>query len=72
VPKKPRRLLIDELSLTSLRKPSARPLVEPAEAVAVALSIAQPGPARLVSPEGPMVRTVLLAIKLAGYKIEPR
>jgi hypothetical protein len=48
------------------------PLVDPAEAIAIALSMTQPGPARLISPEGPMVRHVMLAIKLAGYKVVPR
>ncbi|MBR0871175.1 hypothetical protein JQ633_12460 [Bradyrhizobium tropiciagri] len=69
--RKPKRVLIDELAL-SLRKPTAAPLIDPGEAVAVALSISQPGPARLISPDGPMVRLVLLSLKLAGYKIEPR
>ena len=71
--KKSRRILIDELAATTmLRKPTAGPLIEPKEAVAVAISMTLPGPARLVSPDSPMVRLVLLSLKLAGYKIEPR
>ena len=54
------------------REPSAKPMVEPEEAVAIALSMTQPGPARLISPDGPMVRHVMLALKLAGYKVVPR
>ncbi|WP_407146271.1 hypothetical protein [Bradyrhizobium sp. ORS 86] len=69
--RKPKRVLIDELAL-SLRKPSANPLIAPNEAVAIALAMTQPGPARLVSPDGPMVRLVLMSLKLAGYKIEPK
>ncbi|MGJ5163187.1 hypothetical protein [Bradyrhizobium sp. HKCCYLR1051] len=65
-----KQLLIDHIAV-SLRKPSAGPLVEPAEAVAIALSMAQPGPARLISPEGPMVRLILLSLRLAGYSITP-
>lgn len=60
------------VSLEAARKPTAGPLVEPAEAIAISLSMTQPGPARLVSPDGPMVRNVLLALKLAGYKIVAR
>jgi hypothetical protein len=70
--KKPRKqLVIDDLAAT-LRRPSARPLVDPAEAIAIGLSMVQPGSARLVSPDGAPVRMVQLALKLAGWKIEPR
>ncbi|MGJ4888922.1 hypothetical protein ACQR1Y_12050 [Bradyrhizobium sp. HKCCYLRH3099] len=68
--RRPKHVLIDQLAV-NLRKPSARPLVEPAEAVAIALSMGQPGPARLISPDGPLVRLILLSIRLAGYSIEP-
>jgi hypothetical protein len=66
-----KQLVIDRLAL-DLRKPSARPLVDPDEAIAIALSMSQPGPARLVSPSSPMVRAILLSLKLAGHKIEPK
>lgn len=69
--KQPKRIIIDELT-TLMRKPSAAPLIRPKEAISVALSLAQPGPARMISPDGPMVHMVLLSLKLAGYKIEPR
>jgi hypothetical protein len=52
--------------------PGPGPLVDPAEAVAIALSIVPSMGKRLLSPDGPEVRTVLLALKLAGWKIEPR
>jgi hypothetical protein len=62
------------LDVTALdaRKPSAGPLVEPAEAVAIGLSIVPSMGKRLFSPEGPEVRQVLLALKLAGWEIVPR
>lgn len=56
---------------TESRKASARPRVAPAEAIAMGLTIVQPGPARLVSPDSALVRMTLLSLKLAGWKIEP-
>lgn len=64
--------LMERSRLVGGAEPSALPMVEPEEAVAIALSMTQPGPARLISPEGPMVRHVMLALKLAGYKVVPR
>jgi hypothetical protein len=52
--------------------PRPGPLVEPAEAIAIALSMVPSMGKRLLSPEGPEARCVLLALKLAGWKIEPR
>jgi hypothetical protein len=67
----PRRLLIDDAAL-ALRKPRVGPLVDPAEAVAIALSmLPSMGKHRLFSPDGPEARTILLALKLAGWKQEP-
>lgn len=66
-----KQLVIDDLAKV-LRKPCAEPLVKPAEAIAIGLSMVQPGPARFVSPDGPLVRQALLALHLAGWKIEPR
>lgn len=63
-------LMIDRMPL-DLRKPRAGPLIEPAEAIAIALSIVPSMGKRLLSPEGPEARAVLLALKLAGWKIEP-
>ena len=47
------------------------PLVNPAEAIAIGLSMVPSMGKRLLSPEGPEVRTVLLALKLAGWKHTP-
>lgn len=68
---KPRRYLIDELTAL-MRKPTAAPLLKPKEAISIALSAMLPGPAILISPDGPLVRLILQALKLSGYKIEPR
>jgi hypothetical protein len=54
------------------RKPRAGPLVEPAEAIAIALSIVCYKPGDMLDPEGRVVTLVLRAIKEAGWKIEPR
>ncbi len=56
--------------MTADRK--AGPLVEPAEAVAIALSMLPRSTGQLCSPNGPAVRLVLQSLKLAGWKIEPR
>jgi len=53
------------------RKPSAGPLVQPAEAIAIALSIVRYKHGDLYDPEGRVVQLVLRAIKDAGWKIEP-
>jgi hypothetical protein len=69
IPHRARRLLIDDAAL-AFRKPRAGPLVEPSEAIAIALSML---PAKstgtLCSPDSPAVRHVLLSLKLAGYKV---
>lgn len=62
-----------DLSALISRKPSAGPLVTPSEAVAIALSmLPAKSTGQLCSPECPAVRHVLLSLKLAGWKIEPR
>jgi hypothetical protein len=63
-------LVIDRTALDT-RKPRAGPLVEPAEAIAIALSIVRYKPGDLLDPEGRVVRLVLKAIEQAGWKIEP-
>ena len=63
-----RRLIIDDLAKLQ-RKPSAGPLVEPCEAIAIGLSMVPSMGKRLLSPDGPEVRAALLAVKLAGWKI---
>jgi hypothetical protein len=47
------------------------PLVAPAEAIAIGLSMVPSMGKRLLSPDGVEVRQVLLSLKLAGWKIEP-
>jgi hypothetical protein len=66
------KLAIDQSALAA-RKPSAGPLVDPGEAIAIALSMLPPkSTGRICSPQSPAVRLVLQSIKLAGWKIEPR
>lgn len=68
-----KRLARIDLTPLILRKPRAGPLVDPAEAVAIALSmLPAKSTGQLCSPESPAVRHVLLSIRLAGWKIEPR
>jgi hypothetical protein len=62
---------IDQAAVDA-RKPSAGPLVEPAEAIAIALSVTEWKPGGLIDPDGVIVATVLKAIRDAGWKIEPR
>ncbi|WP_375782890.1 hypothetical protein ACE10Z_23540 [Bradyrhizobium sp. Pha-3] len=63
-------LLIDRVA-PFLRKPSAAPLLTPAEVISAALSLFVPGPARMISPSGLGVRLILLALDKTGYKIVP-
>ncbi len=65
-----RRLVIDQLA-TILRKPSAAPLVTPAEAIAIALSTVRYSPGDLLDPDGRVVQLVLRSIREAGWKIVP-
>lgn len=67
----PDTLIIDQAAVDA-RKPSAGPLVEPAEAIAIALSVAEWKPGGLVDPDGIIIQTVLKAIHRAGWKFEPR
>ena len=60
---------IDELS-RAFRESGSH--LAPEDAVSCALSLCVPGPASLISPTGRGTRLVLLALKLAGYKIVPR
>jgi hypothetical protein len=63
-------LTIDRRSINA-RKPRAGPLVEPKEAIAIALSIVRYKPGDLLDPDGRVVSLVLKAIEQAGWKIEP-
>jgi hypothetical protein len=66
------KLVIDH-SAVAARKPSAGPLVEPGEAIAIALSmLPAKSTGRICSPNSSAVRLVLQSIKLAGWKMEPR
>jgi hypothetical protein len=67
----PDALTIDQAAVDA-RKPSAGPLVEPAEAIAIALSVAQWKPGGMVDPDGVIIKTVLKAVHDAGWKFEPR
>ena len=65
-------LTIDPVALDA-RKPRAGPLIEPAEAVAIALSMLPiTAFGHICSPESPGVRLILKALQQAGYKIVPR
>lgn len=66
-----RQLTIDRLALMA-RQPSAAPLVTPAEAIAIALSVVRWTPGVLQDPEGRTVQLVLKALHDTGWKIEPR
>ena len=63
-------LTLDRAAIEA-RKPSAGPLVQPAEAIAIALSIVRYKPGDLQDPEGRVVTLVLRAIREAGWKFEP-
>lgn len=70
--KKSRTLIIDQIAAT-LRKPCAGPLVEPAEAIAIALSLLpSKSTGHLCSPDSLAVRLILQSLKVAGWKHEPR
>jgi hypothetical protein len=62
--------VIDRLPLLQ-RKPSAGPLVTPAEAIAIGLSVVRWAPGTLQDPDGRVVQLVLKALRDAGWKIEP-
>lgn len=54
-------------------KGPGRPLIEPAEAIAIALSMVPlKSTGHICSPDSAAVRLILQSLKLAGYKIEPR
>lgn len=63
-------LTIDRTAVNA-RKPSAGPLVQPAEAIAIALSIVRYKPGDLYDPEGRVVSLVMKSIHDAGWKFEP-
>lgn len=56
---------------TLLRKPTAAPVVTPAECIAVALTCAQWKPGRIMDADGDVVRLVLKSLRREGYKIVP-
>lgn len=63
-------LTIDRSAIDA-RKPRAGPLVEPAEAIAIALSTVRWTPGKLHGPDDTVVQLILKAIKDSGWKIEP-
>lgn len=66
-----RHLVIDDLTKL-ICKPHATPLIEPGEAIAIALTAADWSPGRIHAADDAVVAMVLRAIHDAGYKIEPR
>jgi hypothetical protein len=60
--------LFDHLA-TVWRKPTAEPLITPAEVISAALSMFVPGPASVISPTGLGPSLILLALKKMGFKI---
>jgi len=65
-------LTIDREALDA-RKPRAGPLIDPAEAVAIALSMLPlTAFGHICSPESQGVKLILRALREAGYKIVPR
>lgn len=67
----PDTLAIDQAAVDA-RKPSAGPLVDPAEAIAIALNMVRWTPGNLHGPEDRVVTLILRSIKESGWKIEPR
>ena len=65
------RLIIDQAAVDA-RKPCAGPLVQPSEAIAIALSIVRWKPGDLLDPEGRVVTLILKAVRDAGWEIVPR
>lgn len=47
------------------------PAIEPAEAIAIALSIVRWTPGKMQSPDGIAVRLILKSLKDCGWKFEP-
>jgi hypothetical protein len=66
----PDTLTIDQEAVDA-RKPCAGPLVQPEEAIAIALSTAEWKPKGILDPDGVVVRHVMDGIRLAGWKFEP-
>lgn len=66
----PDTLVIDQAAVDA-RKPSAGPLVQPNEAIAIALTTAEWKPGGMIDPDGIIVRQVLSALRQAGWKIKP-
>lgn len=67
-----RQQVMLDLSALIQRKPTAAPLVEPGEAVAIALSMLRWAPGRLHGPDDRTVTLVLKSLDLAGWKIVPK
>ena len=64
-------LTIDQCAVDA-RKPSAGPIITPAEAIAIALSVVRWKPGDLQDPDGDVVALVVKAVNDAGWKFEPR
>lgn len=67
----PRHLIIDDIASIQ-RKPTAGPLVQPAEAIAIALSmLPAKSTGQLCTPDCVAVRLILNSIRLAGWSHTP-
>lgn len=55
----------------TIPKPTASPLVTPAECISIAMSTFVSGPPCLISPDGHGVSVILLTLKKMGFKIVP-
>ena len=64
-------LTIDHAAIDA-RKPRAGPLVQPSEAIAIALSIVRWKPGDLQDPDGRVVQLVIKSLRDSGWEIVPR
>jgi hypothetical protein len=66
----PRHFLIDDLAAV-LRKPTASPVVQPAEVIATVLTVTQWTPGRMIGPDDLVVEQILSSLKQMGWSITP-
>ncbi|WP_316234638.1 hypothetical protein [Bradyrhizobium sp. SZCCHNR1020] len=65
-----RRYIIDDVGAV-LRKPTAAPILEPAEIIAIVLTATQWTPGRKIEPDDLVVEQMLHSLKQHGWKFEP-
>lgn len=66
-----RRGMFVDPPATFLRKPSAAPTITPAECIAVALTVSECKPGRIMDPNGDVVQLMLKSLRSQGYSIAP-